>query len=727
MFLTSAIITSGVVIAGGKALYEEKRKREKPWTVYAERMAQRQGLKAPASSRGLRQNSMLRRGASAILESKATLKKLKDNAPQVPLLGSLSRVREQQLKEMNHHRSNDERLSDVEKKVQRDFAVASVALGLSSAGALLYAPLSLVSVLPLSYVARHIFQDAYHSLFKERRIKASVADSIMLIGSITTGYYFAASLGGWLYFIARKLVIKTEDHSRKSLINVFHQQPRFVWVQKQEGEVQIPFDSLSIGDIVVIHAGQTIAVDGTIVNGQATIDQRILTGESQPAEKGIGDQVFASTIVLSGQIGVKVEKEGSETVAVQIGEILSRTTDFKTSIQLRGEEMADKLALPILLLAALALPILGPAGTVVVLNANVVYQVRILTPIGTLNFLNLASQNGILIKDGRILELLNQVDTIVFDKTGTLTLNQPTVSKVYTLGDISENELLSVAAAAESKQSHPIAKAIQKEAENRGLSWPDLDSAKYEIGYGLKVRINDQVIRVGSARFMEMEGIAIPAEIRVLQESGHKDGNSLVCVAWDDTLSGGIELQATIRPEAKRIISSLRQRDMSMSIISGDHEKPTQKLAQQLGIEHYFAETLPKNKAQIIEQLQKEGKFVCFIGDGINDSIALKQANVSISLRGASSAATDTAQIILIDESLNELIQVFDVAKAFDANMKNMLLVTLGPGAAIISGAFFLHLALVPAIALINLGLLVGIGNSMLPLFTARKALPPAH
>jgi len=627
-----------------------------------------------------------------------------------------SEVRSQQIKEFSSD-VDEGKISDVEQKVKLDFAVASVALGLSTVGVLLYAPLKYISVLPLSYVARHIFQDAYQSLFKERRIKASVADSIMLLGCVTTGYYFAASLGGWLYFIARKLVIKTEDHSRKSLINVFHEQPRFVWVQKEGSEVEIPFDSLSIGDIVVIHAGQTIAVDGTIVDGQATIDQRILTGESQPAEKGVGNQVFASTVVLSGKIGIEVEKEGSETVAAQIGEILSRTADFKMSIQLRGEEMADKLALPILVLAALALPILGPSGAVVVLNANVVYQVRILTPIGTLNFLNLASQNGILIKDGRVLELLNQVDTVVFDKTGTLTLNQLTVSKIYTLGDMSENELLSYAAAAESKQTHPIAKAILEEALNRELSWPDIDDAKYEVGYGLKVKRYNQVIRVGGARFMEIEGIAIPAEIRFLQDSGHKHGYSLVMVGLGERLGGAIELQPTIRPEAKRIISSLRQRNMSMAIISGDHEKPTQKLAQELGIEHYFAETLPKNKADIIEQLQKEGQFVCFVGDGINDSIALKQANVSISLRGASSAATDTAQIILIDESLNELIQVFDVASAFDANMKNMLLVTLGPSVAIISGAFFLHLALVPAIALINLGLVVGIGNSMLPLF----------
>ena len=612
-------------------------------------------------------------------------------------------------------------LSDIEKRVQRDFTVASGALALSIAGALVYAPFAVLSTLPLVYVARHIFQDAYQSLFKERRIKASVADSVMIIGCLVTGHYFAACLGGWIYFIARKLIIKTEDHSRKSLINVFLEQPQFVWILVDDSEVQIPFSDLAVGDVALFHAGQTVAVDGTIVKGHATIDQRILTGESQPAEKGTGDQVFASTVVLSGHIGITVDNEGTKTVAAQIGEILNNTTDFKLTTQLRGERIADGLALPMLLLSALSLPIIGPGGALVVLNANAVYQVRILTPIGVLNFLNLAARSHILIKDGRVLELLNRVDTVVFDKTGTLTLNQPTLAEIYTVGEISADELLRYAAAAERKQSHPIAQAILAAATERNLHLPDIAEASYEVGYGLKVTIDERLIRVGSARFMEMEGITIPATIRAQQQLGHEEGYSLVFVAIDTKLAGAIELRPTVRPEAKRIVNALRKLGNSMAIISGDHEQPTRKLADKLGIEEYFAETLPENKAAIVKRLQEEGRFVCFIGDGINDSIALRQANVSISLRGASSAATDTAQIILMDESLNQLLQVFDTAHAFEKNIKTMLAVTFGPSALIIGGAFFLHLSLVAAITLINAGLLVGIGNSMLPLIQNRS------
>ena len=277
-------------------------------------------------------------------------------------------------------------------------------------------------------------------------------------------------------------------------------------------------------------------------------------------------------------------------------------------------------------------------------------------PISVLNFLQMTSQEGILIKDGRALELLSEVDTIVFDKTGTLTEEQPHVGAIYTCHSINENELLTYAAAAEYKQTHPIARAIQQEALNRELRLPEIEKTTYEIGYGLKVRLNEKVVLVGSKRFMEMSEITIPSEINAIQQQCNEHGYSLVYVALDGQLAGAIELHATIRPEAKHIISELRQRGFEIYIISGDHEKPTKKLAQEVGIEHYFAETLHENKATLIEALQKEGKAVCFVGDGINDSIALKKANVSVSLRGASTIATDTAQIVLMNENLTQLV-----------------------------------------------------------------------
>jgi len=224
------------------------------------------------------------------------------------------------------------------------------------------------------------------------------------------------------------------------------------------------------------------------------------------------------------------------------------------------------------------------------------------------------------------------------------------------------------------------------------------------------------LIQVGSIRFMEMEKITLPEEIRNIISDCHDAGHSLVMVAIDNQLVGAIELHATIRPEAKQIIKDLQQRKMSIYIISGDHEKPTQRLAKELGIDNYFADTLPENKASLIEQLSNAGKVVCFVGDGINDSIALKKAHVSISLRGASTIATDTAQIILMDESLKHLSQVFSLADHLDQNLNTGLVTTIVPGIITIGGVFLTHMGIIGSIVVFNIGLLAGVTNSMWPL-----------
>ena len=433
----------------------------------------------------------------------------------------------------------------------------------------------------------------------------TVLDSIAVMSGLVTGYYLVTAFAGFIYYVAAKLLSKTRNHTRKTLVNVFAEQPRSVWLLKNGDELEIPLSDLHTGDIIVVNAGEIIPVDGIITKGMAAIDQHALTGEAQPDEKGVGGKVLAATIVLTGRIDIQVEKTGTETIAAQIGEILNHTAEFELSLQTRGEQMAHKTVLPTLATSALALLTLGSYSSVAVLSANFSEVIRVTRPIGMLNFLNLASKDSILIKDGRSLELLNQVDTIVFDKTGTLTLEQPHMGHIYTCNGVKENDLLTYAAAAEYKQSHPIARAILQAASERTLNLPEIDDSQYEIGYGIKVKITDQLIRVGSLRFMEMEGIAIPAEISMRQQSSHEQGYSTVYVAIDQQLGGMLELRPTIRPEAKHIIRQLRQRNLSIYIISGDHEHPTKQLAEELGINHYFSNTLPQDKANKIEQLQR--------------------------------------------------------------------------------------------------------------------------
>jgi Cu2+-exporting ATPase len=429
--------------------------------------------------------------------------------------------------------------------------ISIAGLGFATVGAFGFPLLGFLSVPVSIYICLPIFQAAYQGITKERKLKVTVLDSIAVIAGLVTGYYFVTAFAGFVYYFAAKLLSKTRNNTKKTLVNVFSKQSRFVWLLKNDTEVETPFSDLNIGDIIVVNAGEIIPIDGLIIEGMAAIDQQALTGEAQPDEKTIGDKVLAATIILTGRIYIQVEKTGSETIAFQIGDILNNTSEFELSLQTRGEEIAEKTVIPTLATSTLALLTLGTYSSVAVLSTNFAEVIRVTTPIGMLNFLNLASKNDILIKDGRSLELLNQVDTVVFDKTGTLTLEQPHLGNIYTSNGIKENDLLTYAAAAEYRQSHPIAKAIIQAANERHLKLPEIDNSQYEIGYGIKVKLVKQLIRVGSIRFMEIEGITIPIEIMQQQQSSHEQGYSTIFIAIDQQLGGMLELHPTIRPEAK--------------------------------------------------------------------------------------------------------------------------------------------------------------------------------
>jgi Cu2+-exporting ATPase len=372
-------------------------------------------------------------------------------------------------------------------------------------------------------------------------------------------------------------------------------------------------------------------------------------------------------------------------------------------------------------LSALAVPFAGLSGAVAVLWYYPGGRLMNFGALSMLSTLQVAAQRGILVKDGRALETLTEIDTVVFDKTGTLTLEQPTVSQVFCYNGLVQQDLLRYAAAAEAKQSHPIARAILQAAADHSLTLPPLEEAHYKVGYGLKTRIEGVMVCVGSVRFMQMEGIAVPLTIIEQQAASHAIGNSLVLVALNNEIVGALELTPTIRPEADAIIRSLHARGIQTVIISGDNEAPTQRLATELGISRYFAEVLPQDKANLVAQLQAEGHKVCFVGDGINDAIALKTANVAISLRGATTIATDMADIVFMDGALRQLPTLFQLADEFAANMFINLVAAVVPPVLGIASTLFLGWGFGIAVVLSQVNLPVGIYNALRPLLDEEK------
>ncbi len=605
---------------------------------------------------------------------------------------------------------------EFEKESERGLVLAGTSVALAGVGALIYRPFSLASAALTFYCSFPLFKEAHQAIFKERRLRASIPDSLAVVTLLFAGYYFLGALEGLLFRVSRKLLQKTEDRTRRKLVDIFGGQSRTAWLLKEGYEIEVPTEQLQVGDVIAVAAGQVIPVDGVIHTGTATIDQHMLTGESQPAEKGPGEPVLAATLVLSGKIHIKATKTGSSTAAANIGKLLKQTTDYRDVIISGGEKLADRAALPVMGLGAVGFFALGPQGASALLGSNFVPAARISIPLSMFNFLARASKQGILIKDGRAIELLSKVDTIVFDKTGTLTSEKPHLGHIHTCNGVSAEALLAYAAAAELTQSHPIALAIKQAARERLLApLPAPEQSTYQVGYGIHATLAGHKIRVGSSRFMTDEGIAIPDALARIQTQTHAQGSSLVYVAIDGQLAGALELRSTIRPEVPEVIAALRECGLSLYVISGDHEEPTRQLAAELGIARYFAEVLPQDKAALVQKLQREGRVVCFVGDGINDSIALKTADASISLSGATTVATDTAQIVMMDGTLRGLPQTFAIAREFHNNTKINLALSVGFSVFCVGGVLFLNFGILASIILWNSCLLLSIGNSMLP------------
>ncbi|MEM7533320.1 MAG: heavy metal translocating P-type ATPase [Chloroflexota bacterium] len=619
-------------------------------------------------------------------------------------------------------------ITPMDKMFNRRIAGLSVVV-VTAALAKLYQPFLWITI-PFAFLELigHMGRTA-EDIKHTRRLKMEDLMVPFIAGLWYTGYFFVGGLMLLTYHFIMKITLQSQDRTRKEMVNILGEQPRLVWVLVNGVEMELPFEQLQVGDTLVVQAGQMIPVDGVITQGEATIDQHRLTGESQPVEKGVGASVSAATVVLSGRTHIRVEKTGEATLAAQISEILDNTLEYHLGIEERGREIADSWMIPSIMTTGLAAMTLGIKSAVSVLGTMPGIDMMFLGPISLLNYLNLASRQNVLIKDGRSLELLRHVDTIIFDKTGTLTEEQPQVKTIHRPQEstLSEDRILTIAAAAEQRQGHPIAKAILAAANEQGLGLPPVDDAHYELGYGLRVWLSEDdehgtklLARVGSLRFMEMESVSIPTEIMDIQTACHELGHSLVMVAIEGKLVGAIELQPTIRAEACEVIAALHKRNLSTAIISGDQEAPTRTLANELGIDRYFANVLPEEKAAFVAQLQTEGKTVCFVGDGINDAIALKKAEVSISLRGATTIATDTAQIVLMDQTLQALPALFDLSHELERNLMTSLAIVTVPCCFIIGGIFFFNVGLPAAMTAYTATFIAGVANAMSPIVRNR-------
>lgn len=597
---------------------------------------------------------------------------------------------------------------------------AWVLLGTTTVGAVGVPALTTISVPFLIWQTRPVFQQAYVELTERKKVGGAVIRAMSASGLLLGGAYWVSAMSAVMFGATEKLIRKVTAESRHGLRNVFGELPQRVTVLTGGIESDVAIEDVQAGDVLVVRAGQAMPVDGVIVDGVASLDQQALTGESQPAEKGPGDAVFAATTVLSGRLEVRVDKAGADTLVAGIEEILERTASYTSQQEFKGKQIADRTVLPTLAISGGTLLAMGAQPAVCMLALYPGEGMRVLGPLSMLNYLQQAAGMKILVKDGRALESLTDVTTVVFDKTGTLTEKTFKVVHVHPAAGESIDRVLGHAAAVEAHQSHPIAHAIVQEASSRLLPLPRVDHASYEIGFGISAEVEQRRVHVGSARYLDRHGISLPASLAHLEDTASGPGHSHVYVAIGGRVAGAIELAPRLRDEIRPLIAQLKARNLEVYILSGDREAPTRQLAEDLGVDRYFAGTLPHQKAELISEWQAAGKSVCFVGDGINDAIALKKAHVSISLAGASTVATDSAQIVFLEPSLEKLVPLFQIAADLQFDMRNNLIALVAPSPVILAGVWFWGFGYATTALLVAASSVAGIVNAAFPETTRR-------
>ena len=603
----------------------------------------------------------------------------------------------------------------------KQLSLSTTALALASTAVFVPA-LFPVAVVFTAMVATHIFVSASKAIFIEKTIKVDILDAIVIGLSLGFGHVFAAALMVWVVDLGHYLFASSAIESRKLLTKVFGKQTRKAWIIIDGAEVEVRVSEIQIGDHVVVRTGEQIPVDGVVIEGGAMVHQQALTGESAPAEKMEGDQVFAMTVIMAGTITVRAQEIGKNTNAAKSVRVIEESMEHKMRLQTRAEKFADNMVLPTLGLAAGGYMLAGRGSAIAIINSDFGTGIRVAAPIALMAFLFQAARHGIIIKNSAVLETLPDMDAVIFDKTGTLTDEIPAVGKVIASDThFTEDEVLAFVASAEHRLTHPIARAIVEAAEGKGLELPFIDDSQCHIGFGIEVEVVDQGnLKVGSQRFMEREGVTIPQNIRKELANLHKEGKSAVFAAMNNRLIGIIEMHTSQRVEAIKVLETLRKRGIQhIYLISGDHEAATKAMAEKLGIDNYFAEVLPEDKAGYVRMLQDKGLKVAMVGDGINDAVALSQADYSISLRGADAVATDVADIVFMDGDLAKFDLLFEISDNLRRNIRHSFGLILVPNAICITGAMFGVMGLTTSLILNNGFNFLATINGMSPYFEA--------
>lgn len=515
-------------------------------------------------------------------------------------------------------------------------------------------------------------------------------------GIQTAVYYDTAAIIITLIILGRLLEAIAKGKTSEAIKKLMKLQAKTARVVRKGKEIEIPIDDVVVGDIVIVRPGEKIPVDGIVLEGHSSVDEKIITGESMPVSKKAGDKVIGATMNKYGLLKFKATAVGSGTMLAQIIKMVEEAQGSKAPIQRLADLVSSYFVPAVIVIAVAAFAAWLLAGMPFVFALTILIAVLIIacpcalglaTPTAIIVGTGKGAENGILIKSGEALERAHKLTTIVFDKTATITKGEPEVTDVIATANLSEKEVLRLAAAAEKGSEHPIGEAIVKGAKKRKIAVPIARSFKTIPGKGITASWQKGKILVGNRLLMrdnKIDAAGLEDEIAALQEKG----KTAVLVALDKKAVGIVAVADTLKEFSNEAVAKLHKMGKEVIMITGDNERTAKAIAAQVKIDKVLAEVLPQDKANEIKKLQKAGKIVAMVGDGINDAVALTQADVGIAIGSGTDIAMEAGNIVLVKDDLRDVITAIDLSRYTIKKIKQNLF-----------WAFFYNTATIPIAA----------------------------
>lgn len=562
-----------------------------------------------------------------------------------------------------------------------------------------YALIQLTLVLPIIWLGRRFFVDGFKALSKGHpnmdslvALGTSAAFLYSLYGTyhVLEGhahfamnlYYESAGVILTLITLGKYFEDVSKGKTSMAIQTLVGLAPKMATVLRDGQEVEIPVEEVQVGDLIRVKPGEKVPVDGVVTEGNSTVDESMLTGESIPVSKAVGDEVIGASLNKTGSLILKATKIGKDTALSQIIQLVEQAQGSKAPIA----KLADKVSgvfVPIVIVLALvsglAWYFLGQESWVFALTITISVLViacpcalGLATPTAIMVGTGKGAENGILLKSGEALEEANHVNMVVFDKTGTITNGTPVVTDVITADSTDADALIRLAASLEVASEHPLGEAIVAKAKEQGAALDEVTNFEAIPGFGIKGHVGETLVFLGNEKWMRENGLA---NVEMNDKANHfaEQGKTPLYIGYNDAVQGLIVVADTVKESSARAIQTLHEMGIQVAMMTGDHERTAQAIAAEVGIDRVFSEVLPQDKANYVSKLQEEGYIVAMVGDGINDAPALAQAQVGIAIGTGTDVAIESADAVLMKSDLMDVPAMLKLSRATIRNIKENL------------------------------------------------------